>query len=129
MRPGLLRVGLPPKCRAVTGLAICGERPVQPPRRAKRPAVGWNWKFDARTHPSLQQCDELITFYLTIAEDRRQETRANGLARVDRNNRSATVGVTKEVWLPLILATSNPAFFKAATISRPVIRGRRLTPR
>jgi hypothetical protein len=29
----------------------------------------------------------------------------------------------------LILATSKPAFLKAATTSRPVIRGRRVTPR
>jgi hypothetical protein len=41
------------------------------PRQAKRSAVGWNRKFDSRTHLSLQQCDELITFDLAIAEDGR----------------------------------------------------------
>ncbi len=32
-------------------------------------------------------------------------------------------------WLPLILATPNPAFLSADRTSRPVIRGSRVTPR
>jgi hypothetical protein len=42
-----------------------------------------------------------VTFDLAIAEDSRQETRANRRTRVDRDNRSSAVGVTKEVMAAL----------------------------
>ena len=53
---------------------------------------------------ALQQRDEFIAVEFAVAED-------------------------GEWWLPLILATSNPALRKADTTSLPVIRGSRVTPR
>ena len=57
--------------------------------------------FDARPHLALQQRDEFISLDLAVAEDCGQKARANGLTRMDRDDRSAAVYVTKEVMAPL----------------------------
>jgi hypothetical protein len=51
---------------------LCGERTVQPPQRAKRAAVGWNRKFDARKRLALQQLHEVTSLDLAVAQDCRQ---------------------------------------------------------
>ncbi len=83
--------------------------------------------FDARKHGWLQQRDEFISFDLAIAENCREQPRADCLTRMDGYDGSTAVGMTKW-WLPLIRATCNPAFLKAVMISRPVTLGRRVTP-
>jgi hypothetical protein len=89
-------------------------------------------KFDARTYVRLQQCDEFIPVDFAISEDGRQKARADRLTRVDWDHGPTAVGVTKEVMAaldPSGLKSGFPQRRDAATISRPVIRGRRLTPR
>jgi hypothetical protein len=49
------------------------------------------------TYLQLQQCDEFIPVDFAIAENGREEARADRLTRVDRDNGPTAVGVTKEV--------------------------------
>ena len=57
--------------------------------------------FDARTHLALQQRDEVIALDLTVTEDCGQEARTYDLTCMNRYNRSAAVGMTKEVMAAL----------------------------
>jgi hypothetical protein len=63
-----------------------------------------------------------------VTKDGREEPRADGLAGMNRRDGTSAVRVTKEWWLPLILATSNPALRRADMTSLPLIRGSRVTP-
>jgi hypothetical protein len=76
---------------------LAAERTDQAPRRAKRAAVGCIRKFDAREHRPLQQRSEVISVDFAIAENGRQETRADGLTGVDGYDSSTAVGMAEKV--------------------------------
>jgi hypothetical protein len=89
---------------------------------------GWDRNFDARRWLALQHLDECTPVDLAVAQDGRQETGANRLASVDRYYSSSPVRVPKEVVAALDPSDlSKPTRRKAATTSRPVTRGRRVT--
>src|SRR3989304_3361417 len=64
-------------------------------------ALRCNRKCDPWKDRRLQQCDEFISVHLAVAEDCRQQARADDLTGVDRYNGSAAVGMTKEVMTAL----------------------------
>ena len=76
-----------------------------------------------RRRPALEQPPEVIDGEARVPQDVPQRPGADVTTRVNRNGRSPAVRMTHDVWLPLILPTTNPAFSSAFTTWLPRTAG------